>query len=1542
MATANASTGTGSANQEAGKVFIVYGKAKAISSDGTERALGPNSPIFEYDRIITESDGKLSIILNDPAQTQIDIGRMSDIYIDEDVFAGATQEEIAEVAAEVEEIQEAIMAEDFDPTIELEAAAAGGAASGGGGHPVPEFARVTQDGEITSGAETIGITSDTINPLPAAVEDTSIPSIDAGSGGEVWEAGLPDGSAPGAFNTTTSGDLAITHSNPDIDSTALIEIQDASGVWIPVTADNTLVVGEYGNLYVDMDGTWQYELTDNTLDHPDNVFDDGDADRGADDSVLDNFATRVTDTSGDMTDADGIDTTEILTIAVNDDGPAAIDDETSGAEDEIVTYNVITNTDGTSDIPGADDADLTGAVLAPDYEGTGEITFNANGEITFAPISGFDGPKVEIDYTLTDGDGDLANATLTILYPGDSVPTIVADTDLIIDVNDAEVWESALPDGSGGGTTTDSGHFVIDTGNDTLKLLEVQDVNGDWVAINTDNTTVQGEYGKLNVDMDGSWEYEIFENTLDHPDTIFTDGDGDRDRADQVFDHFATRVTDSDDDSTFTDGVQSSEVLTIAVNDDGPEAVDDYAGTYAQDTTVSYNVMGNDEPGADDVTELTGATLANPSAGVITGFTSNGNITFNPNPNFSGTVQIDYTITDADDDNSSASLFINYEVPPPPPPENILADGNESVTTEESIPVSGDLLNNTTNPDGPAAATVTQFIVNGDVYTAGQTATFDGGEGKLTIGTNGAFTFTPEPGYSGPVPDTDYTVFDGEDTDPSTLSISIIADAVPTAGRSEATVDDDGLLSPNGNPASTTFDIDANVNDDPADTSEKSFTGTLDFNFGGDGAGSIDFDAMDTLTDSVGQETVTYGWNGGSNTLTATITGGDRNGDELFNVVVNPTTGAYTVTLVDNVIHAQGPNDENSTDPDVDLTFNVTDSDGSPTTGTLNITFDDDAPTAVDHTPTVEPAEDVPGGILIDVNADIADGADGVNLETGVAVTTGPNKGTLDYNDDGTFTYTQTPGQTGPDSFVYTVTDGDGDTDTAKVSLSLIDTGPTVDPDPGEVNESALPEGTDPDPGGAGTLIYTGNLNVNPANDSIAEVRIGGSGGVLVPNNGSTAALAGTQGSTIGTLVVSGDGAGNYTYTYTLKDNTEDHDQQDSTPDDVIDSFNVWVKDADGSTASDTLDITITDDDILVTQVSDGHIANQVYSLTLNGTFNVVGADDDVYTADLSSNTAPADLYSNGKAVSYYVDSGNPDTLLAVTDLSNPTGSKVFTLDVDPNSDGYTLTTHARLDSVTTFDVDAASSSWPSGPISSMYITENGGYATIAAAGGEPIKIIATTTDTSSDLVNGSTNGLGIDGQWIGDDAATSGVDNGTPETMVLDFINPVTAVDIGIWAHSNGTAGVTWTAYSTGPEGPVSGTALVGHLSSFTISNLGFTIDKIELGYDDTNDYYRIQTLSVSEISADEDINLSFGVSLLDSDQNNSATEADTTDATINIEFDGDHTMTGTAGVNDVFVLGSAAETIDAAQGLGDADVIDNYNSSMDSLLDDADDVQI
>ena len=136
------------------------------------------------------------------------------------------------------------------------------------------------------------------------------------------------------------------------------------------------------------------------------------------------------------------------------------------------------------------------------------------------------------------------------------------------------------------------------------------------------------------------------------------------------------------------------------------------------------------------------------------------------------------------------------------------------------------------------------------------------------------------------------------DGDTATANVSFqVTDAnTPTGGTTAASVDDDGLAG--GNPASMTGDL-AVPNTD-GDNNEATFGGTLAFSFGGDGAGTVDFGSMGGTSGTVGQETVNYSWSGSANTLTAT---GPRG--VLFTVLVNPTTGAYTLTLVDNVLQAR-------------------------------------------------------------------------------------------------------------------------------------------------------------------------------------------------------------------------------------------------------------------------------------------------------------------------------------------------------------------------------------------------------------------------------------------------------------------------------------------------------------------------------------------------------------------------------------------------------------------------------------------------------------
>ena len=146
---------TGSGSQIVGRVVIIYDNAKAISPDGMERLLSVESPIFANDRIVTESDGKVSIVINDDVHTQIDLGTMSNVMIDEDIFGGVNPEEIAEATAEVEQIQESFLVEGVDLSVVPEAPAAED------GHPVADFDRVTHEGDVSStAAEKVNIIFD--------------------------------------------------------------------------------------------------------------------------------------------------------------------------------------------------------------------------------------------------------------------------------------------------------------------------------------------------------------------------------------------------------------------------------------------------------------------------------------------------------------------------------------------------------------------------------------------------------------------------------------------------------------------------------------------------------------------------------------------------------------------------------------------------------------------------------------------------------------------------------------------------------------------------------------------------------------------------------------------------------------------------------------------------------------------------------------------------------------------------------------------------------------------------------------------------------------------------------------------------------------------------------------------------------------------------------------------------------------------------------------------------------------------------------------
>ncbi|WP_406873179.1 DUF5801 repeats-in-toxin domain-containing protein [Aminobacter sp. P9b] len=512
---------------------------------------------------------------------------------------------------------------------------------------------------------------------------------------------------------------------------------------------------------------------------------------------------------------------------------------------------------------------------------------------------------------------------------------------------------------------------------------------------------------------------------------------------------------------------------------------------------------------------------------------------------------------------------------------------------------------------------VTKVVVGGAEYNLGQAIAVPG-LGTLTV-TAGSWSFAAANGLDNtPAPSVSFTikVTDG-DGDVATADHSFtITDAnaptVPVAGTVTAKVDDDGLTG--GNSASTAGDLNANTGDDPADTSEKTFTGKLDGSVGADGAGSngFSFAGIDGQTGvAIGQETVKYSIV--NNVLTATIENGDRAGTDLFKVeITDVSTGAYKVTLLDNVMHAQGPNDEN--DASVNLGYTITDADGSTVWGTLAITFDDDAPTA--ETAVNGNVSQVTEGGSISGTWDQAAGADGLKeivfsagSETHTVTTASFDSfalnvagGTVTFNQNGTWTFASPNNSVAADqSFTLgvKVVDRDGDEHSSSEQIKLLNSAsPTATAAAVVVDEDDLAAGnhnTNSD-GDANPSVLTGSLG-SFGLDGAGSVVFGVANGAAVTATGYPTVSAGGQQlfyhweagtkTLYGTTDTSGDtaAANNAAFKVTLSGTSYeftllkalDH-KTAGTEDDIDISLGYTITDSNGDTANATLSIKVDDD----------------------------------------------------------------------------------------------------------------------------------------------------------------------------------------------------------------------------------------------------------------------------------------------------------------------------------------------------------------------------
>ncbi|WP_236660484.1 retention module-containing protein [Aeromonas dhakensis] len=346
------------------------------------------------------------------------------------------------------------------------------------------------------------------------------------------------------------------------------------------------------------------------------------------------------------------------------------------------------------------------------------------------------------------------------------------------------------------------------------------------------------------------------------------------------------------------DGSLSGNLLDNTVNTDGPQAASVLIFTWGDNANIAA--------GTSVTIDGVGTLIVN----------TDGSFTFTPAPNYDGAVPpVIYTVTDGTDTvQSTLELTIT--------PINDLADEGESVVVTEDVAVSGNLLANTIDNDGPQVASVSGFSWGGVANATLGTPVSLAGIGTLLINADGSYQFTPAPNYDGPVPVVSYTVTDGVDTVQSTLTITItpVDEPVELAGLQveggELTLNEASLA-------------------DGSNPNAAALTQSGIFTFSAaDGVQSLTLGGVALITNG---QTIT--------SFPQTIASPLGNQLTVTGINYNPATGtgsvSYSYTLNDSETHTQPANDASLVE-----SFNVVlvDPDGDTANGSLDVVILDDVP----------------------------------------------------------------------------------------------------------------------------------------------------------------------------------------------------------------------------------------------------------------------------------------------------------------------------------------------------------------------------------------------------------------------------------------------------------------------------------------------------------------------------------------------------------------------------------------------------------------------
>ena len=894
------------------------------------------------------------------------------------------------------------------------------------------------------------------------------------------------------------GRVAITvnsvNDDPEVTDDVLIVTEDTPGTTLDVrdndydddcTVDNPCAADylQIVNFSLPSDGTMMYNLDGTFTYTPNRDF------FGAD-----SFTYTVSDGDGGIVDG----TINVLVIAVND-APVAVNDNFDLDENVELDQAAPGVLDNDQDEEESDELTVT-LVAGPTVvdhssvpQASGTLQLNLDGSFNYIPPSNVNGIAT-FTYKANDGFSDSNVATVTIDIGERNIDPVARDD------------FAATPEGSPVEINVLANDTDANDGDQLVVIdLPVEPTNG-LVSFNTNgNLTYTPAFA-----FDGQ---DTFQYTIN-------DGNG------------GTPAT-----ATVTINVLATNTAPIATND---------SAITTEDTDVTIPVLDNDlDINEEDVLTIVDFTSALRGQVVLNG----SQFVYTPDPDFPGlgeasTDQFTYRITDGRTivGPATVSLFVS-PVNDDPIALDDLVEAVEDTAKQFS---DDDLIDNDSDVDNDS----------GDLEILSFTQPSNG---HLALDSAlGVFTYTPDEGFNGDDTFT-YNLWDQRGA-PVAANVTITVAEAPDPPEA---ADDVGFT-----PEDTAVTIDVLANDEDPDEETLSISAIAEQPTNGElviNGGSITYTPA---ADFFGQDTFKYTISDGNGPLsvdTATVTVNvaavndppvanndaydalsgiqltvlaadglllndhDIESDVLKAVLVTPPTNG-TLAFSDDGSFQYTPGPGFAGDDTFTYRANGGSNDSDPATVTITVVnqvpFANNDFFSMTNTNDGTGVDFAPGVLANDNDGDAGD----VLL---ALLGSGPSSGALDFDSDGSFTYTPNPDFEGSDTFTYTATDGLDESDPSTVTVTVT-LEPTHDPIANDDFYTVAEDATLTVADGAGDIIEGVGEVGKDSDGDVTDTLVASLGSP--PANGSFAFNA--NGSF--TYTPNPDFNGTDTFTYTITDGVTD------------------------------------------------------------------------------------------------------------------------------------------------------------------------------------------------------------------------------------------------------------------------------------------------------------------------------------------------------------------------------------------------------------------